>query len=485
MPKQTPTITPTPVKPYTPSAEALNAVKLGYVKDTQAYDNSVLAGKNLAANTITPPANNINAKDLNATPYSVPAPTPKTGYAGLIESSNAAITGLTPVVANGEKDIKSVYDKLGQQASNKADLYNSEGIYTKQKAYNELVNTINAKELAYRRKVEKIQNDNPTGQLQAGQSIAVDKVEKDWASEKADLSIAAAFARDDYTTAKQIVDDKITAQTEDLTTQLDGLKFFYTQNANKLSDAQKTLLQQQTNQVETELADKKQRLSEIGNIQLEAAQNGAPASVITAIGRSEDTTSAITSAGRYINPQTMGGGSGGGSGSGGGINFTNTQVAKGAQNAGMTISQFQGLDEETKNFFVNGDLSGSKATIDDAFLTKGASLDDVKATIQSMPGLSPQAQQYLIQYAEQSGNAPLSPEQEKAQNINDLTDLKAQGYKRGEAYDEILKTYTTTDKGEPITIPKGALNKIKSDIEDALVSVYGQTFLQRWIPGGR
>ena len=46
---------------------------------------------------------------------------------------------------------------------------------------------------------------------------------------------------------------------------------------------------------------------------------------------------------------TSGGNSGGGSGF-----FTNSQLGDGAANAGVPIAEFKGLDDDTKNFFVNG-----------------------------------------------------------------------------------------------------------------------------------
>jgi len=478
MPPTQPTdITPTtPVTPIQPAAAAASP-----------------AAPALAPATATPPptpaqlpANSINAADLNTTPYKTPPVTPKTGYAGLIESTNAAITQAVPLVDKGATDITATYDKLSAQSGARADAYKSEGVYSKQKAYTDIVNTINAKDLAHRRVVEKIQNENPNGQLTEGQIIAINEADRKWASEKADLAITAAFAKDDYTLAKSIVDDRIKADTEDLTTQLAGLQFFYTQNYNKLSQAQLTKLQQETTKVQNELADKKDLLTQIGSIQLEAAKNGAPPSVITTIGSSEDVTKAIAAGGSYIGlydrmnaNSLMNSRLDSGTGTAADLKFSDTQIANGAAAAGVPLETFTSYDKDTQNFFINGDLSGAKKSIDTAFTDEGASLEAVQTEIKGM-GLPAAGQQYLLQYAEQaaSANKPLTPEETTQTLVSSLNDLKTSGYSRAEASDAV--TNTLTDGGKT-TLPKS----LKNSIEDALVNVYGQTFWQKWIPGGR
>lgn len=258
------------------------------------------------------PANTMNATNLGATPYQVPPVTPLTGYDGLIKSSEAAVTDLGKTVDTGKEAIQTKYDRLGQLPTEQADAYKKEGVYDKQAAYSKAVNTINQKELAYQTQIDKIRNNNPTGQLEAGQQIQMDKITKDWAITKAALSISAAFLKDDFELAKTIVDDRISAETEGLQNELAGLEFFYSQNYNELSDERKNLLEFQMNQIADEKADKENKLKELGAIQLAAAENGAPSSVVVAIGKANDLTTAITAAGSWID-QTIdrkGGGSG-------------------------------------------------------------------------------------------------------------------------------------------------------------------------------
>ncbi len=56
-----------------------------------------------------------------------------------------------------------------------------------------------------------------------------------------------------------------------------------------------------------------------------------------------------------LTPTSSGGGSGGGTGDV--INFSDTQLAKGAAAAGMPLTEFQTLDQDTKNEYINGGFS--------------------------------------------------------------------------------------------------------------------------------
>lgn len=308
------------------------------------------------------PANTVNANDLNTKPYSVPPVQPLTGFDGLIKSSEAAITDLSGAVDTGKADIQKKYDRLGQLPSERADSYKDTGVYDKQAAYSKAVNTINQKELAYQTQVDKIRNSNPTGQLEDGQQIQIDKLTKDWAITKAAMSISAAFLKDDYELAKTIVDDRIDAETEGLKNELAGIEFFYTQNYNELSDERKNLLEFQMNQIAEEKADTEQRLQEIGALQLAAAENGAPTSVITAIGKANDLTGAITAAGSWIDQTIDRGGSGGGSGGGFGTVDLAPEDERTLTGAGFSAQDIKDLQKFVAENGVSAALASSELT---------------------------------------------------------------------------------------------------------------------------
>lgn len=277
-------------------------VDMGGITGYKSGDlNKIGAGEVLNINAPTlPPANTINAPDLNTQPYKVMPPAPVTAYDGLIKSSEAAITTLASDTKTGMEDIKNKYTRLGQLPTEQADAYKKEGVYDKRGVYTNAVNTINQKELAYQTRIDKIRNNNPTGALQEGQQIEMDRITKDWAIEKAALSISAAFLKDDYELAKSIVDDRISAETDSLKNELAGLEFFYSQNYNQLSDEKKQLLEFQMKNIQDEKDAKENTLREIGALQLAAAENGAPSSVVVGIGKATDLTQAISAAGSWI-----------------------------------------------------------------------------------------------------------------------------------------------------------------------------------------
>lgn len=422
--------------------------------------------------TPVPPANTIQATNLGQDPYKVQQPTQNSAYSKLIDSTNVAITSGTKTVDEDAARMKTVYDTLGSQSTRKADMYQDEGVYDKKAEYDRLVNIINQKDLASRRRVERIRNENPTGQLAEGQRIAIEKEEREWASEKADLAIAAAFAQDDYTLAKTIVDDKIKAETEALTTELAGLQYFYEQNYNRLSDDRKTLLNMQMKEITDEKSEKERVLSSIGQIQIAAAKNGASAETIIAIGKSDSLEGALVAAGRYASDEA---------GGGSGFDWTNTQIATGAQNAGVSIAEFKTYDDTTKNFFING-VDDAKSNIDDSLKT--STPDDVKAAIEAsdIPTI---AKEYLIEYVDTQGGSMPTDEEVYSSISSTIGSLKKQGYTRDEAYDATYTALTTDSKGNTVDIVGSQLDKIKRNIKDALVDVYGRTLLQRILPGGR
>lgn len=459
--------------------------------------NKIGVGEVLSINTPdTPPANRMNAADLGGTPLVAPPTVPSTGQVtlqSLAESTKNKIDALSPDITKDEADIRSAYDKLGKKSTERAAAYANEVVdgygVTVNQASKELQyinNKIKQKELAHRRKIESIQGNNPTGQLSEGQRLAIEKADREWAREAADLSLIVEVKMGNYEGAKSVIDDRITAETEDLITRLAGLEFFYSKNYNRLTDLQKTQLQQETDIVKQNLADKKKLLAEIGDLQIEAARNGAGSDTITRIGRAETQQEAIQAAGSYIgllDRQREARLSGGGSG--GSYDFSDTQVAKGAAAAGVSLEEFKGYDDDTKNFFINS-VNDAEKMIDEEF-GNGASIEDVQSAI-GRAGLSQGAIDYLNNYAQtqwDSNFRQLTPEEQYSDIVSALTSYRDQGYSRDEAYDAEYQFQTTDDKGNDLGLPKSQLKKIESNIKDAQVEVYGQTFWQWLWPGGR
>lgn len=448
--------------------------------------NKIGVGENLSINTPDPaPVNRINAADLGQPSLTIPpsvTSTKKLSLQSMADSTTEKISSLETKVSDDEKEIRSTYQKLGQQAVKRTEAYASEEtpfgtVNEAQKELSDINATIKRKELAYRRSVERIQEENPTGQLAEGQRLAIEKLDREWAREAADLSLIAEVKLGNFNAAKGIIDEKVDAETEDLQTRLAELSLFYSQNYNKLTDLQKTQLQQETAIVSDELETVRAREAQIGALQLEAARNGAPTATILAIGKATDVTTAISAAGSYIEKKETGGS--------GSAAFSKTQVAKGAAAAGMTLDEFKLLDEDTQNFYINS-FGDAQSMVEEAF-DGGSTLEEVKQAI-AEAGLPQAGIDSLNTYADQLWNEnyrELTPEEEYTDIVNALTGYRDDGYSRDEAFDAELTFQTTDDKGKDLGLPSGRKKEIEKNIKDALVDVYGRTFWQKIIPGGR
>lgn len=294
----------------------------------------------------TPPANTINAGNLNSQPYTVPTPATATGYyaaSGMIKNTQDRITAYTAKTDQGEKDITATNDKLSGEPTRRIDLYKSEGVDTAHKELLDFQSSMRSKEQAYLAKVDRIRSNNPNGAYQAGQEIELDKASKDHAIESAADAITAEYKMGNYTNAKSIVDTLVDAETEGLKTKLNGLEFFYNKNENNLTDSQKTLLEQQTSDLRDQYNEAKDLRTKIGDLQLKVAEAGGTPAQIAAVGKSSDLTGATQLASNVIG--------------GGGGNFTTTQLNSGASNAGTSTQEFTGLDKDVKNYFINNSES--------------------------------------------------------------------------------------------------------------------------------
>lgn len=310
-----------------------------------------------AGGTVAPPVNSIPAPALGSNPstYSTYFPTPS-AHTNLAESAIASkdaylansakeADALKAEQATGKKTIADAFTQLSGQSKKKADLYESGGINTDKKAIDELTSQIESRTRAYDKQIQDIQMNNPEGKLASGVQNEVNRVSQQKASELADLAIVLNAKTRNYDTAKGIIDTKVDAETEDLRNKLTGLQFFYNENASNLSEDKKILLNDKITQAQNELDDKKQLRKDIGILQLDAAKNGAPVSIVRAIGAATDITNATAAAGGYLKTPKVGTGPG---------TFTTSQINDGAANAGIPISQFNTLSADDKNYFVNG-----------------------------------------------------------------------------------------------------------------------------------
>lgn len=203
-------------------------------------------------------------------------------------------------VEASKKDVKGIFSRLAGIRTEKANALEDAGVNDLKAELDGIVSQMEAKDLATRRQTERIIAENPEGMFGQGAKGEIQRLERENAREQADLAIVLMAKNRQYDTAYSIINDKAEAMTEDLKIQLDASKFFYEENKESLTTAEQRQYDLMLQEDERAYTDKKDLVKQIGEIQLEAAKNGAPSSVVSAIGSAGDITGAISAGGSYI-----------------------------------------------------------------------------------------------------------------------------------------------------------------------------------------
>lgn len=201
------------------------------------------------------------------------------------------------------------------------------------------------------------------------------------------IDTATKLVQQSITLKYQPITDEITA----LQTQLSAAKDSMTTEDSKTADIVSALLDYQKTQITTQQDND----TKVQTLAVTAASNGAPLSVVNAIKNSPDPVSAAQAGAKYLgstSPIYNGGGTGGAT------SFTTTQINKGASNAGISTSDFNGLDPEVKNFFVNN-ATGVTAfhTLLTGVANGSQNSQDAISTVNSSATLPASVKTYLIQ----------------------------------------------------------------------------------------
>lgn len=310
----------------------------------------------------TGPVNTINGQRLmgNNTPLTtpiIPPPTASTGLTAMAGSiRDQAITARDEEIKTYKENQKNqlaqatgLFAKLKLKPTERANEYESSGVFNAKKKVDDITSKMEARNLYYTRRIEDIQKNNPGGKFGGATEQEINQLNRDNAREQADLAISLSAETRNFTNLKSIVDAKVDAETEDLKTELDGLKFFYTQNENKLTDLQKEKTQEEITNATRAYEEAKSLRSDIGDVLKTAAQNGAPHDVISAIGNSQTLEDAYANAGSYVQKKSSD------------SNFTETQTNKGALNAGLDVKKFKALPSTVQNYYINSTAAQIKA----------------------------------------------------------------------------------------------------------------------------
>lgn len=293
----------------------------------KSYESTIdpRTGKALGANisaielpTNFKPTTPIDANTIGTNAYKLPPTIPQTGATGFqdyLTSGNETIktsadkqaqTDIELMKADAKQsktDIGILNSQIANQGNRQNELYQQGGVDVAKQQVDEYTSQIEAEQLATRRQIEDLQKNNPQGLFGGALQDEVNRITRESTSKQADLAILQNASLRRYDTASAIAERKLQAELEPMKAKLDTLKFFYGENKDDLTTAQKNQLDakikaedriyNQTLAAETKLSDTKLSMIKSAN------EQNAPESVKIAIQNAKTAVDAVNAAGQY------------------------------------------------------------------------------------------------------------------------------------------------------------------------------------------
>jgi len=167
------------------------------------------------------------------------------------------------------------------------------------KQSNEAFTALQASQRAQQKAIKELEQ-NKQGLFGGALQQEIQRTNREFASEQADLSIGYDVANRNYTAAQATADRKVKLLLEPLETKIQFQTTFFNANQAKLSTAQQNAMQVLIEKNKREY-DYTQKVLDTGNnIMLEAAKRNAPAGIISAISKASTIPEKIAAAGNYL-----------------------------------------------------------------------------------------------------------------------------------------------------------------------------------------
>jgi hypothetical protein len=175
--------------------------------------------------------------------------------------------------------------------------------YTADQAKNEVKeinNKIFAADEQTRKQIEAIQANNPTGQLEGGQQIEIQRIQRQAASYKADLYVEQLAKQGRYDSAKEIADRSVAMQLEEDQNKYEASKYGYEENRDQYNKAEQRQYEFNLKQYETYIKNKEDELTGAKDLALEAQREGAPTAIVQKMLKAQTREEAIGIGGQYV-----------------------------------------------------------------------------------------------------------------------------------------------------------------------------------------
>lgn len=276
------------------------------------YDpnNGSLLAPNQIVKTPVPPAisapTTINSTNINSgAPVALPqavTPTATPALQGAVTTTLGAKTQAADDAAKSQvqNDAGGIVDLINQigdvNGAGKEAIYAANGVDQAKKASDDAAQQIQAEQAALNSSVTAIQNENPTGQLTGSQRDQIALLQQKSAQKQADYALIQSAADRKYSDVAAIADRQLQAKLEPLQTALQARQFLYTNNKDLFDKADAANLAQE----QRDYNELQQNLTDVKNIKVQAATNGAPISVINALSGATTVDQALAAAKGYL-----------------------------------------------------------------------------------------------------------------------------------------------------------------------------------------
>ena len=265
--------------------------------------------------TLKPISPKINANEIGqVSPYRL-APqvtsSASTGLMGTIEATNQqARANIEPLIdrnaiEQGIQTKQSLTQQFADWFKNRSgqtaltDQAYSGTVDPAKQELTDITNQINAKQLAYRRQIEKIQK-NEEGMFGGAVGQEVNRIERQAAQELADLSIIQQAKQNNYANAKEIADRKVALQLENDKNYFEALSFFYNENKEELNKKEQQQFQLLIDERGRLLEEQTTNKKAINDIAMEALRNGADQVTAQKILNAQTQEEALALGGRFM-----------------------------------------------------------------------------------------------------------------------------------------------------------------------------------------
>lgn len=249
----------------------------------------------------------------NVSPLTVPPPiTPN--YGGLETNINSVITTSKAqqeadriereknLETKGE-DITDKFNELLGVNEDLGDVSSEVDFSDKDKARkeaDEFTSQMEAEQLNNRRTIEALRKNNPQGLFGGALEQEVERINRESLSKQADIAILQSAANRRYDTAAEIADRQVAMKTEQLKAKAENLKAFIEFNKADFDKEETRLYNEAQKKLDAEVKKEETLQNDIKAVKLEAVKNGAPLSVLTALGKAKTLDEALQSVGSYL-----------------------------------------------------------------------------------------------------------------------------------------------------------------------------------------